>query len=181
MINYSCCYNQTGVCVMLVQPVNSVSFGQKSISKKTFNQLGDILTKMNKQAVYVENGTNYKSSFLKELWYKDFILKDGRGLIYTVAKEKQLQKETLIDTCYTQVVIDNKTGKIVNSSKPFIIPWNKLLKNIEENIEFISKNFENKNLVKRIRLESDGFTPNGAQKQKRLNDEFRKLLSEKQK
>ena len=163
---------------MLVQPVNSVSFGQRSISKKTFNQLGDILTKMNKQAVYVENDTNYKSSFLKELWYKDFILRDGRGLISPVAKENQMQKETLIDTCYTQVVIDNKTGEIINSNKSFIIPWNKLLKNIAENIEFIFKNFENTNLVKRIRLESSGLTPNGVKKQQKLEDEFKKLKSQ---
>ena len=163
---------------MLVQPVNSVSFGQRSISKKTFNQLGDILTKMNKQAVYVENDTNYKSSFLKELWYKDFILRDGRGLISPVAKENQMQKETLIDTCYTQVVIDNKTGEIINSNKSFIIPWNKLLKNIAENIEFIFKNFENTNLVKRIRLGSSGLTPNGVKKQQKLEDEFKKLKSQ---
>lgn len=78
---------------MQVQIINNKSFEQKRyLDKQTYGYLQELLPKINKQAVYVSNDTNYKSSFLKELQVDDFTLIDGRTLLKQVPQEEQLQK-----------------------------------------------------------------------------------------
>lgn len=147
---------------MQIQPINnlsSVSFGQKRyLDSQTYGYLKELLPKMNKQAVYIANDTNYKSSVLKELRVDSFRLIDGRNLLKQVPKNEQLQKETLIELDLTQLVISNKDGEIIDDNKTIFTSWNKLLKKLSEKIKFISENFDNTDVVKRTRLSSSGLT-----------------------
>ena len=166
---------------MQVQAVNTgnPTFGKKRyLDKQTYGYLKEILPKINEQAVYVSNETNYKSSFLKELQVDDFILTDGRTLLKKVPENEQLQKETLIDCGSSRLVVSNKDGEIVCYSKPILTPWGKLMNKVSKYIKLISENFENRELVKRKRLNSNGFTEEGQIKQNKLNDEFNRLEKE---
>ena len=164
---------------MQVHSINNQSettFGQKRyLNKETYGYLRELLPRINKQAVYVSNDTNYKSSFLKALQVDNFTLTDGRTLLRQVPKNEQLQKETLIDYGSSQLVISNKDGEIIECDKPLLTSWNKLLGKVSEYIKLISENFENTELVKRVRLNSSGLTENGQIKQNKLNEEFARL------
>jgi len=166
---------------MLVQPINNfynIPFEQKRyIDKKTYEQLRKLLPKINKQTTYVENDFNYKSSFLKELHVDDFTLIDGRTLLKQVPKDEQIQKETLIKFGKTQLVIDNKSGEIIDYYKPILKSWNTVLKTVSKNIEFIFNHFDNTNMVKRTMLNSNGLTEKGLIKQKKLNEDFAKYTN----
>ena len=154
------------------------SFGQKRfIDKQSHNYLKGLLTKMNEQSVYVENENNFKSSFLKKLQVDSFTLTDGRCLIKRVPEEQQMQKETMLDVGKVQVVINNKNGEIIDYYKPVMTSWNKILNNISKYMKILSENFDNLDIVKRTRLNLNGLTETGLEKQKRLDEEFKKLES----
>lgn len=164
--------------VQSITNTNVISSGQKRyLDKQTYGYLKKLLPEMNKQAVYVANDINYKSSFLKELKVDNFTLIDGRMLLKQVPKNEQLQKETLIEFGKTQLVINNKDGEIIDYTKSALTPWNALLKNVSKYIKFIAENFDNTNLVKRTRLNSNGLTEEGLIKQNKLDEEFTKLES----
>lgn len=164
--------------VQSITNTNVISFGQKRyLDKQTYGYLKKLLPEMNKQAVYVANDINYKSSFLKELKVDNFTLIDGRMLLKQVPKNEQLQKETLIEFGKTQLVINNKDGEIIDYTKSALTPWNALLKNVSKYIKFIAEHFDNTDLVKRTRLNSNGLTEEGLIKQNKLDEEFTKLES----
>ena len=165
--------------VKKITNTNSTSFGQKRcLDKKTYGYLKELLPKMNKQAVYVSNDTNYKSSFLKELQVDDFTLIDGRALLKQVSQEEQMQKETLIEYGKTQLVISNKDGEIIDANTSIFTSWKNLLSKVADYIKLITENFDNTKLVKKTRLNSSGLTEEGRIKQNKLNDKFAKLESE---
>jgi len=167
---------------MQVQPVNhsnNIIFGQKRyLDSQTYEYLKELLPRINKQAVYVSNDTNYKSSFLKELHVDDFTLIDGRTLLKRVPQDEQLQKETLIEVGKAQLVINNKNGEIIDEYKPIFESWHSLLDKLSKYLKLISENFENTALVKRTRLNSSGLTEKGRLKQNKLNEEFLKMEAE---
>ena len=164
---------------MQVHTIDKVSFGQKRyLDKQTYGYLKELLPKINKQAVYVSNETNYKSSFLKELQVDDFTLIDGRTLLKQVPQEEQLQKETLIEYGKIQLVISNKDGEIIEDNKPIFTSWKSLLGKVADYIKLITENFENTTLVKRTRLKNNGPTEEGRIKHKKLEEEFAKKEAE---
>ena len=55
--------------------------------------------------------------------------------------------------------------------------WNKILNNISKYMKILSENFDNLDIVKRTRLNLNGLTETGLEKQKRLDEEFKKLES----
>lgn len=162
-----------------INHTNNTSFGQKRyLDKQTYGYLKELLPKMNKQAIYVSNDTNYKASYLKELKVDKFTLTDGRTLLKQVPQEEQLQKETLIEYGKTQLVINNKDGEIIDNNKPVLTSWKKLLGKVSEYMKLITENFDNTKMVKRTRLKLNGLTKEGRIKQNELDKEFAKKETE---
>lgn len=167
---------------MQVQPINhsnNIIFGQKRyLDSQTYEYLKKLLPRINKQAVYVSNDTNYKSSFLKELHVDDFTLIDGRTLLKQVPQNEQLQKETLIEVGKAQLVINNRNGEIIDEYKPIFESWHSLLNKLSKYLKLISENFENTALVKRTRLNSSGLTEKGRIEKEKLDAQFARLEKE---
>lgn len=165
--------------VQSINNSNTILFGSKKyLDKQTYGYLKELLPRINKQAVYVSNDTNYKSSFLKELHVDDFTLIDGRTLLKQVPENEQLQKETLIEIGRTQLVINNSNGEIIEYNKPVLTLWSRLLGKVSYYIKLVSENFENTALVKRTRLNSNGLTEKGRIEKEKLDVEFARLEKE---
>ena len=89
-----------------------------------------------------------------------------RDSVNKVNQKKQLVRESLVDIGKTQLVIDNKSGEIIDYRKSFFKPWSKVLKTLEQALEIIKCNYNNPEIVQKQRLSLSGFTPKGVRKLK---------------
>ena len=150
--------------------VDTVSFQkrQRFLSPKSQKNLKSILENINAETKMNKNDFCWESNFVKSfsLKYKNFKLIDGRMYVNKVNQKKQLVRESLVDIGKTQLVIDNKSGEIIDYRKSFFKPWSKVLKTLEQALEIIKCNYNNPEIVQKQRLSLSGFTPKGVRKLK---------------
>lgn len=153
---------------MNITAVNSVSFDGKPrfLSKNGHENLKTILKNINAETTMKKNDFCWSSEFIKSVTLKNENVKvtDGRMLLDKVPQEDQLIKESMIDVGKTELVIDNKSGEIIDYYKKFYTPWSKVLKKLEQGLETIKENLNNPEVVKKQWLGMSGFTSKGAQK-----------------
>ncbi len=130
------------------------------------NQLKSIetlLSKMNGETVSKKNDTWFSSTITKELSCKKDKVRfiDGRMIFDKVPQEKQMQRETLFTIKNTELVINNKTGEIVDWHKPFFTSWGKIMKNVDKYLKFFEEHFNDTNTVKKKKITMEGFTKKG--------------------
>ena len=149
--------------------VDTVSFQkrQRFLSPKSQKNLKSILENINAETKMNKNDFCWESNFVKSVSLKDknFKLIDGRMYVNKVNQKKQLVRESL-DIGKTQLVIDNKSGEIIDYRKSFFKPWSKVLKTLEQALEIIKCNYNNPEIVQKQRLSLSGFTPKGVRKLK---------------
>ena len=145
----------------------------RTITQPMLNNIKTVLTRMNEKTKYADDGYSFATEILKRLTIGDkaeFI--DGRCFINKVAPDKQMQKHTLFTMGKTQLVINNKSGEIVDYYKPFYKPWKKVMKNLEKYLQIFSDNFDNPQIVTQHRLSFSGFTKAGLQKIQEIKDKI---------
>ena len=145
----------------------------RTISEKSLSNIKTILTKMNSQTRYADDGYSFTAEVLNKISIADkaeFI--DGRAFINKIPDNIQMQKESRFISGKTKLIIDNKSGKIINFNKPFFKSWKKILKDFDKYINMFVQNFDNKNVVRQHKHFIFGFTQKGAQK---INELQRKM------
>ncbi len=150
---------------MKVQSINQVNFESKKrfLNQEQMESLENVLTRMNNETKLHQNDTWFTSTVTKELSYNENKIRliDDRMLFKKIADNKQMQKETLFTLGKTQLVINNKSGEIIDWNKSFFISWKKIMKNISDSLKIFVENFDNSNIVKKKKMTFEGFTPKG--------------------
>lgn len=157
---------------------NKTSMKTRIITQNSFNNIKSILTKMNSKTEYADDGYSFSAKILNRLSVGDqaeFV--DGRHFIQKIPAESQMLGETKLVMGKTQLTIDNKSGKIINSKKPFYKPWKTVLKNADKYLDIIAENLENSKIVKQHKITIFGFTKNGAEKIKELQKKVNNITS----
>lgn len=93
------------------------------ITQNSFNNIKNILTKMNSKTEYADDGYSFSAKILNRLSVGDqaeFV--DGRHFIQKIPAESQMRGETKLVMGKTQLTIDNQSGRIIKSKNRFINP-----------------------------------------------------------
>lgn len=150
---------------MKVQFINQVNFESKKrfLNQEQMESLKNVLTRMNNETKLHQNDTWFTSTVTKELSYNEnkTRLIDGRMFFQKISDNKQMQKNTMFTIGKTELVVDNKSGEIINWNKPFFTSWKKVMKNISDSLKIFVENFDNSNIVKKKKITLEGFTPKG--------------------
>ena len=157
---------------------NKTYMKTRIITQNSFNNIKNILTKMNSKTEYADDGYSFSAKILNRLSVGDqaeFV--DGRHFIQKIPAESQMRGETKLVMGKTQLTIDNQSGRIIKSKKPFYKSWKTVLKNADKYLNIIAENLENSKIVKQHKITIFGFTKNGAEKIKKLQKKVNNITS----
>ena len=140
------------------------------IGEDSHEQLIQILRKMDKETVYKSNEYTFESTRTTrvELYNHDkgekiARLVDTRRDLDRIPEGKDLYKETLLTIGKTQLVIDNKSGNIIDYYKPFLTSWKKVFKQLEKVLVMINASYNMNGHVRKHQFNLKGFTEKGAE------------------
>ena len=129
-------------------------------------QLQQILTKMDKETLYKQDEYSFESTRTTRLSLYDHKnreiaeLIDSRQNLNQIGSNNQMFGNTCMTIGKIQLVIENKTGKIIDYYKPFLKTWNSVMKNIKNTLLDFNNGFYTK-LVEKHRIGIQGFTEKG--------------------
>ena len=154
-----------------IQPnLNFEAKKTRYIDVESHEQLMQILRKMDAETEFKENEYKFESTRTTRLElinpYKNKKLAeliDGRRNLKKFPEGKDLIKETCLTIGKTELVIDNKTGKIIDYYKPFLKTWKKILKEINITLIMINASYYNSKHVIKHKFGIDGLTKKGAE------------------
>ena len=151
---------------------NTMKAKQRFVTPEMHQNIRFLLDKMSEGSEYNSNGDYFRARIFKEISTKNSKIrfKDGNSYLGNNIKDKSLTGETLFTIGKTELVIDNKTGEIIDYYKPFYSTWGKIMKKMGEYLEFFKSNFDNIELVKQKFLPIQGFTEQGYEKFKKLTE-----------
>lgn len=157
---------------MQIQKIQSSSFNgkQRFITHAMQDNINILMDKMNEGTEYHSDGLNFVTTIFKEISTKDKKVRfqDGRIYFGDKLKRKSLKKEALLTIGKTELVIDNKTGEIIDYYKPFFTTWKSIMKKIEKYLNFFRENFDNSEVVEQRKLTVSGFTKKGFERFEKL-------------
>jgi hypothetical protein len=155
--------------VQQIQPYTT--FGANKTTRRldyeSYEQLEQILTKMDKETLYKQDEYSFESTRTKRLSLYDHKnreiaeLIDSRQILVPIENRNQMFDNTYLTIGKVQLVIENKTGKIIDYYKPFLKTWNSVLKNIKNTLLDFNNGFYTKGLVEKHRIGIQGFTEKG--------------------
>lgn len=157
---------------MTIQPINrQLTFKQRQrfIDGKTYEHLKSVLTKMNNETNYSSNGYTFETTITKRLVStknklgKTLELTDDRLFLHKKTPLQQLTSNSLLTIGKTELVINNKTGEIIDFYKPFFTTWKNIMKKVSECISIFDSNFNNPDIVKKKKINITGFTQKGCE------------------
>ena len=155
---------------MKIQQIQSnINFERNNkhyINAESYKQLEQILHQMDNETVYKSNEYSFQSTKTTRLSLMDNKTKkaeliDTRNKLDKIPTEKQMQGNTLLTIGKTELVIDNKSGEIIDYYKPFFTCWKNVLKKIQTTLGAINSSYNNSNIVKKHKLTVEGFTKKG--------------------
>jgi len=148
--------------------INKVA--HKYVSLNSIKNINKILVKMNSETKYASNGSSFESSFVKKLsLVGDKVeLIDGRNFIKVANAKEQTKAETLFTMGKIQLVINNRTGQIVDYRKPFYKTWKSINEKLSKYVDILLQNYDNKSVVKKHKLSVSGFTKKGFERLEQL-------------
>ena len=161
---------QTGIKIkelfkMQVPKINSVSFQAKkhSLNKNQLFKVRMLLTRMNNETLSEKTETTFETTITSAIKNRHSKFVDSRLLSERVQPEKQMVGKSMLEMNKTTLVIDNSTGEITDWKKPFLTSWHKIMRKVDQNINFFYDNFYNSSLVKKNRVTLQGFTKKGSE------------------
>lgn len=153
---------------MKVQPVGNNSFGaiKRTITPQMYKNVEFLLDKMMEGSTYRTNGDYFVANIIKELSANEdkIQFKDGRIYVSNKAKGQNLGEKLFLTLGKTELLINNKTGEIVDSCKPIFKTWNSIMDELGKSLEFFKENFDNSELVTQKTFPISGFTMSGWEK-----------------
>ena len=157
--------------VQQVQPnINFEAKKPRYIDYESREQLTQILRKMDKETVYKSNDYSFESTKTTRLNLYEYgenktiaELIDTRKNLKKLPEGKDMFNETLLTIGETELVIDNKSGKIIDWHKPFFSTWRGIMKKINTVLIMINASYHNPSCVKKHRFSVEGFTKKGAE------------------
>lgn len=148
---------------------NTAFTGGKFITPEMHSNIKYLLTRMNAETKENSNIYRHCSSFVKSLKYQNKAeFTDGRMIFNKTAPDKQMVKESFLNFDHSYLVINNKTGEIIEYDKPLLSSWKQLFKKAEMYLNSFIKNYDNSSLVKKEWLKHKELTPEGEKVSKML-------------
>ena len=140
---------------------------RRFIDWESQDQLTQILRKMDKETEYKSNEYSFESTKMTRLKLIDDKKKvlaelvDTRQNLKPLVEGKDLYNNTLLTIGKTELVIDNKSGEIIDYYKPFFQTWKGVMKKISNTLLDFNNCFYSK-VVKKYKLGISGLTKKGA-------------------
>lgn len=157
---------------MNINCVNGTAFTSKKrfITSQMHNNVEYLLTRMNGETKVESNAYRNRADFVKSIKYKnDAEFTDGRMIFKKVNPENQMVKESFLEFNKTSLVIDNKTGEIIDHTKPLFSRWSKIMKKAAKYLSLLKQNYDNSELVTKKWLQYKELTPEGKKISKLLS------------
>ena len=145
----------------------------RRLDYESYEQLEQILTKMDKETLYKQDEYSFESTRTKRLSLYDHKnreiaeLIDSRQILVPIENRNQMFDNTCLTIGKVQLVIENKTGKIIDYYKPFLKTWNNVMKKIGETLLDFNNSFYT-NMVQKHRYTTKGLYPKGKELAKKL-------------
>ena len=145
----------------------------RRLDYESYEQLEQILTKMDKETLYKQDEYSFESTRTKRLSLYDHKnreiaeLIDSRQILVPIENRNQMFDNTCLTIGKVQLVIENKTGKIIDYYKPFLKTWNRIMKKIGETLLDFNNGFYT-NMVQKHRYTTKGLYPKGKELAKKL-------------
>lgn len=143
-----------------------VSFGKRYLPEPTTKKLQNVLTKMNSQTEYKSTKMSFESNILTCLQTALGSITDCRLL----AKPKRSIADGRARIKINKIImeLDIKTGEVLPISKiSFFTRWKTAYKKVENFLDTLQSNFENKNVVEKHYSKITGLTKRGEDKFRR--------------
>ena len=163
--------------VQLIQSNKSFQANNKVsryIDYESQKLLGKLLEKMDIETVFKGNEYAYESTKTRQITLRDSKKREIAELIDTRQNLTKIYPggdQMFGNTCLTigkvQLVIENKTGKIIDFYKPFLKTWNGIMRKIGETLLDFNNNFYT-NVVQKHRYTTKGLYPKGKEFAKKL-------------
>ena len=149
--------------IQQIQPNTSFEAKHRFLNKNQMADIKTLLTKMNEESVYSQtDNIFFASNITKKLCIgKDIEFIDDRMLTKPIPKDKQMFAQTLFTIGKTELVIDNKTGEILDYNKPFFKTWKNIMNQISHYLKMFNENYENPEIVKPVKFSINGMTEYG--------------------
>ena len=165
--------------IQSAKPINFES-KQRFVSPESRIVIRELIDKMREDAVYTSDGDRFVATIFKELSDAEGKVKLQDGKIYVGEKlpidNKDLKGNTLFTIGKTELVIDNKTGEILDYYKPFFTTWKSVMKKLDKYVKFFRENYDNRELVKERKLRMSGFTEQGFEKFRKIQERHECLV-----
>ncbi len=151
---------------------NSISFSGKVryVTPNIRDGINVLLTRMNSEITTETNQYCTHSHFIHSLIHKnkaEFI--DFRQIHKKISPEKQVVGKSGIKIGKTELVIDNKTGEIVEYYKPIFTFWKRVMKNVQKYVDIFLENYDNDKIVKKNFLCKRELTDLGIEAQSKMS------------
>ena len=148
------------------QNTNFMAHKRRFLDNESRNQLAQILQKMDDETIYKSNEYSFESTRTKRLSLfngrkSTAELTDSRIFLDKIPPEKQTGGNTCLTIGKTELVIENKTGEIIDYYKPFYKCWKNIMKQINKTLTSFNVSFNNPTAVKKHKLSISGFTKKG--------------------
>lgn len=141
-----------------IQP-NNFEAKDKFITPKMSNNIRKILTLMNQDKTRVLEGDYFKVSVIKKLIHNNTSFEDQCYKTNNIPQESIMNGLSTLKIGKISLEIDNKTGKIFEAKKPFYKPWFYVLKQAENVLDTLFRNFYNPKTVKKEIIRINEPTP----------------------
>lgn len=136
------------------------------LTPRTYGQLRNILTAMNSEAKYIDNGKSFENTTVTKLrlhYGKDNAsLTDKRFLTEKAPDNEQMKRGvTRVDMGKTHLVIDNNSGEILMCKKPFFKTWSKVMSQLRDTIYTFDSFYTMDKVVEKVKFSIHGLTEKG--------------------
>ena len=164
---------------MKIQPVQAnTTFNANKTTRRldyeSHELLEKLLTTMDKETIFKGNEYAYESTKTRQITLHDSKNREVAELIDTRQNLTNIYpggNQMFGNTCLTigkvQLVIENKTGKIIDYYKPFLKTWNGIMKKICDTLLDFNNCFYT-NMVQKHRYTTKGLYPKGKELAKKL-------------
>ena len=161
--------------VQQIQPNTTFNANKttRRLDYESHELLEKLLETMDKETEFKSNKYAYESTKTRRITLHDSKKREIAELIDTRQNLAQINtgNQMFDNTCLTigkvELVIENKTGKIIDYYKPFLKTWNSIMKKIGETLLDFNNGFYT-NMVQKHRYTTKGLYPKGKELAKKL-------------
>lgn len=161
---------------MNINNINQINFNGKVryITPNMRASIESLLIRMNAQTHKQTIGDHFVSTIVTRLDMGKASFTDERRLLEQVPHNKQMKGFSMLDFGKTHLDIDNKTGEIIDSKKPFYKPWFFVMKQAERVLQDFRSYFYDKSVVEQKISTINTLTPEGEKNINKIVLEYEK-------